>query len=354
MVQLLKLKRSYYLGFNDKWLLLLGIPVVSVIIPPVFFGLSASHNLQGYCATLGPALIFTTILWFGNREIMVRIRKRWPAAEDDTKRVLAEFVGVMVFTLGVNIVSLVGLILHPNEIPDIAVSGIYASVFITLFVATIYEAVWYTARWKAARLEAALLRKENLQSQLTVLRNQINPHFLFNSLNTLTAIIHEHPDKAVEFVGHMGNMYRNLLEVHETDLVTLQKEIELLNHYIFLLETRFEDKLSIHVEVDPNVLDCFVVPYSLQLTIENAIKHNVVSTKNPLFIDISSVDNELVISNNLQRKNQKQESTGLGLKNINSRYMIATGQQINVVEVGGFFKVTLPLIQIPNHALNHH
>lgn len=353
MVHLLKLTRPHYLGFNDTWLLVAGIPFVALIIPPVFFGLSATYNFEGYCTTLGPALFFTSLLWFGNREIMVRIRKRWPSEDDDTKRVFAEFVGVMAFTLGVNITSIIGLIFRPQEIPDLAVSGIYASVFITLFVATIYEAVWYTARWKAARLEAALLRKENLQSQLTVLRNQINPHFLFNSLNTLTAIIHEHPDKAVEFVRHMGNMYRNLLEVHETDLVTLQKEMELLNHYVFLLATRFEDKLNINVEVDPNVIENYVVPYSLQLTIENAIKHNIVSSKNPLRITISNHGDKLVISNNLQRKNQEQESTGLGLKNINSRYMIATGQQINVVEEDGYFNVTLPLIQIPNHAHNH-
>ncbi|MDP4827708.1 MAG: histidine kinase [Flavobacteriales bacterium] len=347
------MKRSQYLGFNDTWLLVAGIPFVAVIIPPVFFGLSISNNLQGYYATFGPALFFTALFWFGNREIMVRIRRRWPLAEDDTKRVLTEFLGVMVFTLGVNIASLLGLIFRPDETPDMAEAGIYASVFISLFVATIYEAVWYTARWKAARLEAALLRKENLQSQLTVLRNQINPHFLFNSLNTLTAIIHEHPDKAVEFVRHMGNMYRNLLEVHETDLVTLQQEMELLNHYIFLLETRFEDKLNIRLDVQPDFLEYYVVPYSLQLTIENAIKHNIVSSKNPLRIKISNHGDKLVISNNLQRKNQEQESTGLGLKNINSRYMIATGQQINVVEEDGYFNVTLPLIQIPNHAHNH-
>lgn len=350
----LKLNRKHYLGFNDLWLLVLGIPFVAIIIPPVFFGLSASTDIEGYCTTLGPALIFTTLLWFGNREIMVRIRRRWPAAEDDTKRLFIEFIGVMVFTLSINIVSLFGLIFRPDELPDIAVEGIYASVFITLFVSTIYEAIWYTARWKAARLEAALLRKENLQSQLTVLRNQINPHFLFNSLNTLTAIIHEHPDKAVEFVRHMGNMYRNLLEVHENDLVTLQKELELLNHYVFLLETRFEDKLSIHVNIVPEVFDRYVVPYSLQLTIENAIKHNIVSSKQPLRIDITNKEDYLVITNNLQRKQQEHASTGLGLKNINSRYLLATGEQITVEEDKHQFKVTLPLILVSQHASNHN
>ncbi|MBI1268231.1 MAG: GHKL domain-containing protein [Cryomorphaceae bacterium] len=348
-----KLKRSQYLGFNDTWLLLLGIPFVAIIIPPVFFGLNVSIKAEVYCDTLSRALFFTTLMWFGNREIMVRIRKKLPSAEDDKKRILAEFFGVMTFTLGVNIVTLLGLIFRPHEVPDFAIPGIYSSVFITLFVATIYETIWYTARWKAARLEATLLRKENLQSQLTVLRNQINPHFLFNSLNTLTAIIHEHPDKAVAFVRHMGNMYRKLLDVHETDLVTLQKEMELLNHYVFLLETRFEDKLNIHVEIDPDVLSSYVVPYSLQLTIENAIKHNIVSSKNPLQINISNQGENLIIANNLQRKKQEQESTGLGLKNIDSRYTIATGKRITVIEEDGLFKVTLPLIKIPNRAHNH-
>jgi sensor histidine kinase YesM len=341
------------LGFNDLWFMIPGIPLVAFIIPAVFFGESVLPNFSSYCTTFSQALLFTAMLWIGNRGIVMWSRKRWLTVDKDRTRVIVQYLLTILFTLAFNVLGAVAGQYNSDYDARYLVSGIYASLFVTLFVSTVYEAVWYTSRWREARIEAANLRKENLQSQLAALRHQINPHFLFNSLNTLTAFVHENPDKAVEFIAHMSSMYRRLLENQTQDVVSVRDELNMLEHYVFLLKSRFEDKINISIEMDPGADEKMIVPYALQLTMENAIKHNVVSSKTPLSIRIVVSHEGIAISNNLQRKQQDQPSTGIGLENINQRYLLVTGQSIQVKQDQQNFEVFLPAISIKQHEGNH-
>lgn len=174
------------------------------------------------------------------------------------------------------------------------------------------------------------LQKENLQSQFEMLKNQVNPHFLFNSLNVLISLIKLEPDTAEKFTEQLSKVYRYVLENKEKDLVNLETEIDFLKAYVFLLEIRFMDKLKISIDIKDDKLLLQIPPIALQLLIENAIKHNTFSKKSPLIIEIFiDEENYLYVCNNLQIRENRIESTGIGLKNIENRYKYLTDKKLS-------------------------
>lgn len=178
-----------------------------------------------------------------------------------------------------------------------------------------------TNKLTEANTQLIRLQKENLQSQFEVLRQQVNPHFLFNSLNVLTSLIKLEPNLAEKFTEHLSKVYRYVLENKDNELVNLQTELDFLDAYIFLLNIRFMNKIEVNVNIGDEKKELKILPLALQLLIENAIKHNSMSKKNPLKIDIFiDRDNTLTVENNLQERESHMASTGVGLKNIEHRY----------------------------------
>lgn len=341
--------REKYLGFDDKWMVIIGIPFIAFIIPSLFFGQLPVHGIKTYCSSWVVSMVFTTIFWIGNRRILIFYRKKYELPEENRKRVIVTFTWILIFTISVNVIS--GLF-FPNGDGTMAYKGqgAFAGIFLTIFLVTIYEAAWASLKWRLATTEAEQLRKENLQSQLSILKSQVNPHFLFNSLNTLTSIIPEEPEKAVDFVQNLSRVYRCILELKDEEVITLKEELTCVESYIFLLHTRFGENLSIEMKLTPTAMNQFVVPLSLQLLIENAIKHNVVSARKPLKIHIwNTPENNLVVENNLQLKDHEEVSTGTGLQNIDNRYQLISDQRIAVKETDTHYTVTLPLLQINSY-----
>ncbi len=178
-----------------------------------------------------------------------------------------------------------------------------------------------TYKLTEANTQLIKLQKENLQSQFEVLRQQVNPHFLFNSLNVLTSLIKLEPDLAEKFTEHLSKVYRYVLENKDNSLVSLQTELDFLDAYIFLLNIRFMDKIEVQVSIPESKKEMLILPLALQLLIENAIKHNSMSKKNPLKIEIFIDNNNVLnVENNLQERESHMVSTGVGLKNIEHRY----------------------------------
>ena len=196
-----------------------------------------------------------------------------------------------------------------------------------------------------AKTQLLRLQKENLQSQFEMLKNQVNPHFLFNSLNVLISLIKHEPDTAEKFTEQLSKVYRYVLENKEKDLVSLETELDFLKAYVYLLEIRFMDKLKISINLPEEKLSTQLPPIALQLLIENAIKHNTFSKKHPLFIDIH-IDEEdyLHVLNNLQVRENRIESTGIGLKNIETRYSYLTDKKICCGVVNDCFEAKIPLL----------
>lgn len=194
--------------------------------------------------------------------------------------------------------------------------------------------------------ESEQLREENIRSQFEMLKNQVNPHFLFNSLNVLVSLIKLEPDVAERFTEQLSKVYRYVLENKEKDMVSVKTELDFLQSYIFLLEIRFKDKFIVKVNVEEAYYNYQIPPLTTQMLIENAHKHNTFSKKAPLIIEIFAESNQfLIIRNNLQIRDTKIESTGIGLKNIEKRYSYLT-QNIPIFEIeDNYFIAKIPLIE---------
>ena len=224
--------------------------------------------------------------------------------------------------------------------------------FVNILVVAIYTLIFVIGdlsyflvnRWRVSLAELESFKKENLAFEFGMLKTQINPHFLFNSLNTLSGLVHTKPDMASEFIRQLSKLYRILLK-EKDNVHSLEKELNLLDSYIYLVSLRFAENIKFNKDIKEDHLKLLIAPLTLQMLIENAIKHNIVSSKKPLNISIRSLeDNQLEVSNNLQLKMEKEESTEIGLKNIKKRYEFLTHRPVNVIELKNEFKVLIPLI----------
>jgi LytS/YehU family sensor histidine kinase len=216
-----------------------------------------------------------------------------------------------------------------------------------LIACVIALVVWLMMRIRISQLkEKERIENDKIKYQFETLRSQINPHFLFNSFNTLSDIIERRPDDAVEYVEHLSDFFRHILQYKEKDLISLKAELGILEDYLFIQKKRFGDSLNIKIEgqiLDSNYL---IAPMTLQILAENAIKHNVVSKAKPLTIEISVIlDDYVMVTNILQPKNSVEPSTQIGLSNIVSRYEILQGRKVLVEKNESHFIVKIPLIK---------
>ncbi len=216
--------------------------------------------------------------------------------------------------------------------------------FIALaLIAGVAGAVWYVRARDRRVQRLNLLEKEKVASQFEALKSQINPHFLFNSFNTLIALIEEEPDKAVHYVEKLSDFYRLLLQYRHREVISLQEEVELLQHYSYLLQQRFGDNFRLDLQVNGEA--GFVPPLALQTLVENAVKHNIISKSKPLEVRIYFENREtIVVENNLQPKRSPEKSTGFGLQSLMRRYEMMQAGRVRIVKGEGKFRVLLPLI----------
>lgn len=204
------------------------------------------------------------------------------------------------------------------------------------------NAIMFFKNWKEAAVQQEKLKREQLALQYETLKSQVNPHFLFNNLNSLTSLISTNPDKAIDFVKKLSEVYRYVLDQKDHELVALETELKFLESYIFLQKIRFETKLNVLINVNSRKFK--VIPLSVQMLVENAIKHNEISDKNPLVIRIFSTDNDyLNVENQLQKK-VGSEGSGSGIQNIKDRYEFLTSKKVIITENTEKFIVSIPLL----------
>jgi sensor histidine kinase YesM len=193
--------------------------------------------------------------------------------------------------------------------------------------------------------DSILLREANVKAQFEILKQQINPHFLFNALSTLKSLIRLQDSNAEIFVMNLSDMYRKLLQRREKELIRLSDEMEIVNAYLFMQKLRFENNLIVKINIPETAQTLYLPPFALQLLIENTIKHNIISQRKPLTIYIFSDENrKIVVENTLQPKRNNEESTGWGLTNLIERYAVFTHTTIDVIQTENIFSVALPLL----------
>ena len=198
---------------------------------------------------------------------------------------------------------------------------------------------------KKVVVDSQILEKENINARFLALKNQISPHFLFNNLSVLASLVESYPEKSSEFIAQLSTAYRYILQQAELSQISLKDEVGFLQTYTFLLRTRFKEKVVIHVDVTEHDLSFYsLIPLTLQLLIENAIKHNTMSLAHPLVVSIYIEDQMLVVSNPLQIRTLPEPTTKLGLQNIISRYNLLLKKQVIVLQTDAHFTVKVPLV----------
>jgi sensor histidine kinase YesM len=216
---------------------------------------------------------------------------------------------------------------------------------ITLIFGIIEMTVFLLNKWRFSLAELERFKKENAEFRFDLLRSQLNPHFLFNSLNTLSSLVYENPESAGLFIRELSDVYRYILENRDKELIALNDELRFVKAYIGLIKLRFADNIDVDIIAIQRPQDYQIMPLTLQLLLENAIKHNVVSKKNPLKVTICTTDDRLVVENNIQPKLTNEYSSGMGLKNIASRYGFLTNRAVTIENNGAVFSVSIPLLQ---------
>lgn len=346
-------KNIPYLGFNDFWFAIISIILLGFLIPQIFFGVQIMDPQVYFPKEWLEASCYTTGYWIVNRVIIIESRKRYPSFEMVRKRLTIVIISSLIS------VTLAGMLLRPlislffecldleNTKPS-ALDGFSATYTVSFTVMTIYESIWYYSKLKSSIQEQEQVKSAHVQSQLDGLRNQVNPHFLFNSLNTLNHIV-EYEDKAMakNFINQLSKVYRYILDSREEPTIDLAEEIEFIHAYISIQKERFLDNLNVKINIPQKFFHKKIIPLSLQLLIENAIKHNVISTKKPLTITIEIDEKtQLVrVTNNLQKKSKVLHSTKVGLQNIIERYQLLSDKKVvNVEELESSFMVSIPLL----------
>ena len=221
---------------------------------------------------------------------------------------------------------------------------LFSSFVFNLIVISLLHVYSYYSRKQEKALNLEIGKKNRARYQYQQLKNQLNPHFLFNSLNVLDYLIYTDQQRASDFVRKLSSVYRYLLRKEDLPVVTIREEVDFVNLYVDLLRERFSDGLSIEIRIDKEFEDYCIVPGGLQMLVENAIKHNIISVETPLKIEVFIENNMIAVRNNLQLRFTTIDSSGVGLSNIKGQYMFLFRKNIKIISAENYFEVQLPLI----------
>lgn len=278
------------------------------------------------------------------------IEKKYPWLENPVRRLIFQLVYSVGYCLFIIVVTiLVTKFIYKDNITWETLIGnslfmVKVAIGFLLISMILTTAVQFFINWKKSEVIQERLKREQLDLQYETLKNQVNPHFLFNSLNSLTSLIMKNPDQAVEFTKKLSEVFRYVLDQKDNEIITIESELEFLESYIFLQKIRFGDNLTVHIDVEKR--DDYIIPLSLQMLIENSIKHNVISKEFPLTIDVFQKGQDIiVVRNNLNKKSNVSERRGVGLENIRSRFEFFTSRKMEIEESELYFTVEIPLIK---------
>ncbi len=287
-------------------------------------------------------------LWKGSEFLVIWLDSVMPWLRSVYKRFVASVLSIViyVFLLVWTLDLFFDLIIFNRTLSEaLEVSGapLMNVMVVTLIINIFMHGRGFLLSWRQTSIDMERLRTEQVSTQYNSLKNQVNPHFLFNSLNALSSLVYEDQDRAVEFIRKLSQVYRYVLESKDEEVVPLEKEMEFVKNFTFLQKIRFGDNLK--VDVVNSEPSAFVPPLAIQILVENAIKHNVVSEKDPLSVKIVINDKECIVSNSIKEKNAK-DSTGIGLQNLIDRYQYLSDQEVTINNEAGMFEVTLPLLKV--------
>ncbi len=331
-----------------RWMMIMLVPALAVSLNIIMFG--SAYWSQVNILFLSSLLLLVCIALLSAIQIFIAnyMRSRQTTEWKLIRRMLLaaciHFPVTGIFVAGYLLLyDYLNLFGYRLSTPDLK-WGLLAGFVCDVIGIAMNESIYSYHKWKETKLEAEQLSKEKLQTQLNSLLQQINPHFLFNSLNTLSALIDDNPKDAQNYLSDLSKVYRYLLRTNENELTSLANEINFIDSYFHLLQTRFGKGVKLLQSIQPDDYGKLLPPLTLQLLVENAVKHNTVGKNKPLVIEITTSGDYLTVRNNLQRKTLKVESSKVGLSNIAEKYRLINKSAIEISEAEGYFSVTVPLI----------
>jgi sensor histidine kinase YesM len=342
----------YKVTMKDVVMHLILTPSLIIIANYWLLGNSYFSSFPVFITTTVIASFIASILSIINMRSMFRTRKRFPELNQTGKRLsislllyaTSDFIGCLVILFSYAAIPYMHFVITFEHLAKITVVLLVSATLAGLG----YEFFYSFGRWKDSLLENEKLLKMQALTELSVLKSQVNPHFLFNSLNTLSSLITEDPERAESYVNEMTKVYRYLLRYNDVALVTLSTELSFIESYFNLMKTRYGVGIQLETDIVEYHEEFLLPPLTLQLLVENAVKHNTFLKESPLTIKISTTpENELLVSNNRQEKRTQVESTKIGLQNIASKYKLLKESDIQVIQTDTTFLVVLPLIE-PN------
>lgn len=332
-------------NFYNKRLLLL-IPLIGLLILAIFVLSYGLKEVDVLWKQIIFSILNTTFIWLGCIVIVQFLWKKYPWEQHPVIHLVLEILLITVYTLlvsGLNYVFSTRF-LHEHIAGEKIGPAIAITLLITYLITAIHEGVYFYQQWKYNFSKSVRLERDNMEARYEALRAQINPHFLFNSLNGLVNVVEDNK-QAVDYIRNLSDLLRYMLKSNEKELVLLRDEMAVLDNYIKLQQLRFRNNLKVDIDVSESHFHYAVPPLSLQMLVENAIKHNVITQSKPLHIEIGTEKDTIFVKNNLQKK-EVTGSTGQGLKNISGRYRLFSAKPVRVEETNGYFRVTLPLLQV--------
>jgi hypothetical protein len=338
--------RSLKSGFITCLKIAIGFTIVFGIIFKQF-------TLQGIANTFFISAMFSFGLGFGNGLINNYLSTKWDWITQTNQRVTAGIIATILYTIPVVLtINYITMIVLGNTKPEdfFRNNNFWIHLFyiiLSLGVSTFLHARGFMKNWKAAMSQETTKQEivaKTETAKFESLKNQLDPHFLFNSLNVLTSLIGENPYQAEKFTTKLSKVYRYVLEQRNKDLIPLSEELQFARTYMELLGMRFEDAVKFNIPDTVSNDELKIVPLSLQLLLENAVKHNVVSSLKPLEITIYEEGDYLIIQNNINPKEAIGKSTKVGLQNIADRYGLITSKGVKIENDNKTFKVCLPLL----------
>lgn len=341
-------------SLDDFKIRLIGIPFFGIAIPNVA-GLFGPIGISDYRYWLGYIwfIMLAAMIWQGNRYLLFRTRQRFTWFDKPMEKLVLLIINNIFYTSPLTVACLC-LWYRFAGFNHVNWDAIYVVVLINvicvLFVTHVYETVFILKEQQNELIKNAELSKAKAEAELTALKHQIDPHFMFNSLNSLSYLIATDPHKANKFTNNLAEVYRYILSQKDRALVLLEDELDFTHKYTELLHLRFGDALKFKKHFNGSLDKQFLIPpTSVFIAFENAVKHNEISERLPLQVDIDLQDGMLIIKNRLQQKRNVDHSSGIGLKNLDERFRILTGRKIAASNNGDdFFEVRLPLIPLSN------
>ncbi len=329
--------------------LVIGI-IVFIVLTILNFIANGSINIEKLPISLGFVLLYTFSLSYANQVLFDFLDKKFSDDRFSKKRLIIGFISS--FFLSLFVIFILRLFEETfingrtltQFIKDEKPTNYVTAITLTFIITLILYFIGFYKKYKESQLQEQKIIAGTASAQFESLKNQIDPHFLFNSLNVLSSLIEENPPAAQKFTTSLSKVYRYVLDQRDKELVTVDEEISFAKTYMNLLKMRFENSITFELPEPLSDEEAKVVPLSLQLLLENCIKHNIVSEKKPLNIKIYIENNELVIENNLQKKEILSDRKGVGLENIVNRYAILTKRNVKISESENSFKVKIPIL----------